>query len=218
MKPLRAVGDVMTYAVALLGRDAPFRENVESMRQRRISAWPVLSEEGGVVGIGLEADLSAKAQKPRRVRGLDGRELDERPGVHRSEERHDRGRRTADGPRAPEAAARGGRPRGLVGVLSRGDLLMIYLRPDADNAEEMRSALLASLVGRFVRTHRARCGRHRHPDRNGARECVRRRPQTHGARRARRRGRERTSRWRSAREVIRPPPAPSNRPARKVTS
>lgn len=57
MKHLRTVDDVMTHAVITVNRGAPFKDIVETMRQWRISALPVVSDEGRVVGVVSEADL-----------------------------------------------------------------------------------------------------------------------------------------------------------------
>ncbi|MFF3459573.1 CBS domain-containing protein [Streptomyces sp. NPDC002730] len=62
MKHLRTVGDVMTHAVIAVGPDEPIKEMVESMRQWRISALPVLMGDGRVAGVVSEADLLVKAQ------------------------------------------------------------------------------------------------------------------------------------------------------------
>lgn len=62
MKHLRTVDDVMTHAVVTVNRGAAFKDIVEAMRQWRISALPVVSEEGRVVGVVSEADLLLKAQ------------------------------------------------------------------------------------------------------------------------------------------------------------
>ncbi|MDH6115485.1 CBS domain-containing protein [Kitasatospora sp. MAP12-15] len=61
MKHPHTVGDVMTHAVIAVGRDAPFQEIVENLRQWRISALPVLAGDGRVVGVVSEADLLARS-------------------------------------------------------------------------------------------------------------------------------------------------------------
>ncbi|MFD5406536.1 CBS domain-containing protein [Streptomyces griseorubiginosus] len=56
------VSDVMTRTVASLDRDAPFKEIVRLMQDRKVSALPVVEGEGRVVGIVSEADLLPKEE------------------------------------------------------------------------------------------------------------------------------------------------------------
>ncbi|ALO12492.1 CBS domain-containing protein [Streptomyces venezuelae] len=148
MKHPRTVDDVMTHAVVSARLDAPVKEIVRSMRRWGVSAVPVLSAEGRVVGVVSDADVLGKV-----------------PG----EDRDDAGSVTAGSlmsappvtvPRGATIAgaarlmARGhlkrlpvvdedGRP---VGVVSRSDLLKIYLRSDAELAEDVRHELLTHLI------------------------------------------------------------------------
>ncbi|MFS4094319.1 CBS domain-containing protein [Streptomyces sp. AF1A] len=56
------VSDVMTHTVAAVGRRAPFKEIVRLMQDWRVGALPVLEGEGRVVGVVSEADLLAKEE------------------------------------------------------------------------------------------------------------------------------------------------------------
>src|SRR4051812_49823522 len=56
------VSDVMTHTVVAVGRDAPFKEIVQTMEQWKVSAVPVLAGEGRVIGVGSEADLLPKEE------------------------------------------------------------------------------------------------------------------------------------------------------------
>ncbi len=56
------VSDVMTHTVVAVGRGASFKEIVELMQQWKISALPVLEGEGRVVGVVSEADLLPKEE------------------------------------------------------------------------------------------------------------------------------------------------------------
>ncbi|MEU6395529.1 CBS domain-containing protein [Streptomyces cinnamoneus] len=146
MKQLRTVEDVMTHAVISVDRRAPFKEIVEAMRQWRISALPVLSEEGRVAGVVSEADLLLKAQGADESRAVSAGQLMTVPAVTVTKD--------ATIPGAARLMARGHLKRlpvvdgdgRLVGVVSRGDLLKIYLRPDADIAEELRRLIMAELI------------------------------------------------------------------------
>ncbi|MFJ7591333.1 CBS domain-containing protein [Streptomyces sp. NPDC097617] len=146
MKQLRTVEDVMTHAVISVDRRTPFKDIVETMRQWRISALPVLSEEGRVAGVVSEADLLLKAQGADESRAVTAGQLMTVPAVTVTKD--------ATIPGAARLMARGHLKRlpvvdgagRLVGVVSRGDLLKIYLRPDADVAEELRQLIMAELI------------------------------------------------------------------------
>ncbi|WP_330300670.1 CBS domain-containing protein [Streptomyces sp. NBC_00503] len=146
MKRLRTVNDVMTHAVISVDRGAPFKDIVEAMRQWRISALPVLSEDGRVAGVVSEADLLLKAQGADESRAVTAGQLMTVPAVTVTEETGIPGAARLMAhqhlKRLPVVDADGR----LVGVVSRGDLLKIYLRPDADIAEELRELIMAELI------------------------------------------------------------------------
>ncbi|MFC8275281.1 CBS domain-containing protein [Streptomyces sp. NPDC057271] len=148
MKHPRTVDDVMTHAVVSARLDAPVKEIVRSMRRWGVSAVPVLSAEGRVVGVVSEADVLGKVPR---------------------EDQDSAGSMTAGGlmsappvtvPRGATIAGaarlmgRGGLKRlpvvdeegRPVGVVSRGDLLKVYLRSDAELAEDVRHELLTHLI------------------------------------------------------------------------
>ncbi|MFJ5834104.1 CBS domain-containing protein [Streptomyces sp. NPDC093089] len=148
MRHPRTVDDVMTHAVVSARLDAPVKEIVRSMRHWGVSAVPVLSTEGRVVGVVSEADVLGK------VPGDDGDNagpvtagsLMSAPAITVP-----RGAMIAG---AARLMGRGrlkrlpvvdenGRP---VGVVSRGDLLKVYLRSDAEIAEDVRHELLTHLI------------------------------------------------------------------------
>ncbi|MFJ5806634.1 CBS domain-containing protein [Streptomyces sp. NPDC093093] len=146
MKHLRTVEDVMTHAVISVDRRTPFKGVVGAMRQWQISALPVLSEEGRVAGVVSEADLLPKAQGADESRAVTAGQLMTVPAVTVTKD--------ATIPGAARLMARGhlkrlpvvdgaNRP---IGVVSRSDLLKIYLRPDADIAEELRELIMAELI------------------------------------------------------------------------
>lgn len=56
------VSDVMTRTVVAVGRDASFKELVQTLGQWRVSAMPVLEGEGRVIGVVSEADLLPKEE------------------------------------------------------------------------------------------------------------------------------------------------------------
>ncbi|QEV65228.1 CBS domain-containing protein [Streptomyces spectabilis] len=166
------VSDVMTHTSIAVGRDAPFKEVVELIEQWKISALPVLEGEGRVIGVVSEADLLPKEE----LRDTDPTRYDV---LRRLSDMVKAGAVTAgelmsspavtvhaDATLA-EAARIMARRRvkrlpvvdesGLLqGVVSRSDLLKVFLRADVDIAEEVRSSVLAPLPassGVEVRVH-----------------------------------------------------------------
>ena len=55
-----AVKDVMTSRVIWVTKDAPYKELAARLREDRVSAFPVLDDEGKVIGVVSEADLLTK--------------------------------------------------------------------------------------------------------------------------------------------------------------
>src|SRR5258708_29102264 len=52
--------DVMTTHVVAVRKNASFKDMASSLREHRVSAFPVLDDEDRVVGVVSEADLLAK--------------------------------------------------------------------------------------------------------------------------------------------------------------
>jgi CBS domain-containing protein len=55
-----AVKDVMTIRVVSVKRGTSFREMATALRENRVSAFPVLDDDGKVIGVVSEADLLTK--------------------------------------------------------------------------------------------------------------------------------------------------------------
>ncbi len=148
------VSDVMTHTVIAVGCDAPFKEIVELIDQWKVSALPVLEGEGRVIGVVSEADLLPKEEfrgGADETAGLDERakamaltagELMSSPAitVHANaliaEAARIMARRHVK--RLPVVDGVGM----LQGVVSRSDLLKVFLRPDEELADEIRRTLL----------------------------------------------------------------------------
>ena len=146
------VQDVMTTDLATVPEGAGFKEIVATMRQRRVSAFPVLDPDGHVIGVVSEADLLMKEVGPDSARSLiaTGRrgqrakaagataaELMNSPAVVTSPEcsvadaaKLMRGHRVKRLP-VVDGAGR------LVGIVSRIDLLSVYERPDGEIRDEV---------------------------------------------------------------------------------
>ncbi len=156
----RRVKDVMTADVAYVREHTSYKELVRLLAERRVSALPVVDVNLNVIGIVSEADLLLKQQQPAdsfqrfllegkrrrleraKARGGTAVELMSRPAI-------------TVGPDATVAeAARLLRmhlikrlpvadPLGrLVGIVSRSDLLSVFLRPD----DEIRREILEEVV------------------------------------------------------------------------
>jgi CBS domain-containing protein len=146
MKQLRTVNDVMTHAVISVGRGAAVKDIVASMRQWRISALPVVADDGWVAGVVSEADLLLQTQGVDAPRAVTAGQLMTSPAVTVT--------RDATLAGAARLMARDQLKRlpvvdgdgRLVGVVSRSDLLKVYLRPDEDIAEELREVIMAHLI------------------------------------------------------------------------
>ncbi|MGW3323719.1 CBS domain-containing protein [Streptomyces virginiae] len=148
MKHLRTVEDVMTHSVISVDRETAFKDIVETLRMWNVSALPVLSEDGRVAGVVSEADLLLKAQGTDTAHGTTAGQLMTRPAVTVTKD--------DTIPAAARLMARGhlkrlpvvdgdGRP---VGLVSRGDLLKIYLRPDEDIGAEIRELIMYQPIPR----------------------------------------------------------------------
>jgi len=153
----RRVSDVMTTSVITVDRITPYKEIAALLAEHRISGVPVLKMGREVAGVVTEADLvAAQADAMRQLRAAT------RPGWLRGRRRHPAvtagelmtSPAVTIGPLATvPAAARlmtdhhvrrlpvvdeHGR---LVGIVSRRDLLSVFLRPDEDIAADIRTVL-----------------------------------------------------------------------------
>lgn len=155
------VSDVMTHTVAAIGPRAPFKEMVRLMRDWKVSALPVIEGEGRVVGVVSEADL------------LPTEELRDDPDVGYLRRRRPADLAKAEAVTAAElmtsppvtvradaTLAEAARVMAharvkrlpvvddlqlLQGVVSRADLLKVFLREDDDIAEEVRREIVSYL-------------------------------------------------------------------------
>jgi len=154
----RKVGDVMATSVVTVDRATPYKEIARLLAQHRISGMPVLKMGREVAGVVTEADLlAAEAETARRLRSaarrlrlpsrftrhpaLTAAELMTTPaitvGPHVTV--HAAGRLMSTRhvrllPVVDEDAR-------LIGVVSRRDLLAVFLRPDEDIEADVRQVL-----------------------------------------------------------------------------
>jgi CBS domain-containing protein len=156
----RRVRDVMTSDVCTVDQDASFKQVAELLAERRVSALPVLDGDGRVVGVVSEADLLLKEEFPDGPAG--GRVFEGRR--RRAARAKAAGDSVAElmtspavtvGPDVPVAEAarllhRHGvkrlpvvDPAGpLLGIVSRADLLKVFLRSDDEIASDVRQEVL----------------------------------------------------------------------------
>ncbi|MFJ9012152.1 CBS domain-containing protein [Streptomyces canus] len=155
------VAEVLTREVTSIGREATFKEIVRLMQERKISDLPVLDGQGRVVGVVSEADLLPKEEfrdsdpdrhtQLRRLAdlaeagALTAAELMTSPALTtRPDATLAQAARTmahAKVKRLPVVNEVGV----LEGIVSRADLLKVFLRDDEDIAEEVRREVVAYL-------------------------------------------------------------------------
>ena len=155
------VSDVMTHTVAAIGRGTTFQEIVRMMHDWKVSALPVLEGEGRVVGVVSEADLLPKEEfrdsdpdrhtQLRRLSDLakagsvTAGELMTSPAltVHADATLAQAARTMAHAKvkRLPVVDELGM----LLGIVSRADLLKVFLRDDEEIAEEVRREVVSYL-------------------------------------------------------------------------
>jgi CBS domain-containing protein len=159
------VKDLMTTPVVTVGPATPFKELVARLTQHKVSAVPVVDDQGCVLGVVSEADLLLKEEHPDPETDL--------PLVWTRRRRVERDKAAAVVARdlmtvavvsiSPEAtvaeAARRMHQAGLkrlpvvdqrgrlVGIISRGDLLKVFNRPD----QEIRREIMEQVIlGEFM--------------------------------------------------------------------
>jgi CBS-domain-containing membrane protein len=151
----------MTTDVCTVDLETPFKRVAQLLAERRVSALPVLDGDGRVVGVVSEADLLLKEEFPEGPAGgglFEGR----RRRAARAKAAGDTAAELMTSPAVtvgPDAAvAEAARllhrhgvkrlpvvdPAGpLLGIVSRADLLKVFLRPDDEIAADVRQDVLA---------------------------------------------------------------------------
>ena len=148
-----SVKEIMTTQVVAVKLGASFKEMASALRENRVSAFPVVDDDGRVIGVVSEADMLAKevlnadhagtltAMLHRREQdkadGLTARDLMTHPAVtvtpDDSVEQAARLMYTLQVKRLP-VIDHDGR---LVGIVSRTDVLAVYDRPDSEIRQEI---------------------------------------------------------------------------------
>jgi len=160
-----SVRDVMTSRVVWVTKDAPYKELAARLRENRVSAFPVLDDEGKVIGVVSEADLLAKEaldggydgmpgmitgllrrKEQGKARGITAADLMTRPAVTISAdaavENAAKLMYKSKIARLPVVDAAGH----LTGIISRADVLAVFDRSD----DEIRSEITDCLLDEFL--------------------------------------------------------------------
>ena len=150
------VKDVMTTRVVWVKKSASFQAMAATLRKRRVSAFPVLDDQGKVIGVVSEADMLAKEALGSEPEGMPGmiagmlrhREHEKARGTTAGDlmtspavtvtpddtiERAARLMYTRKVKRLPVVDANGH----LVGIVSRADVLSVFDRPDGEIRQEI---------------------------------------------------------------------------------
>ena len=152
------VKDVMSTHVVAVRANATFKEMATTLREQRVSAFPVLDHENKVIGVVSEADLLTKEALEGYVPGafhnmvhhrdqskaaaLTAADLMTKPAVtigpdepvtHAARLMYTRRVK-----RLPVTAEDGT----LIGIVSRADVLSVFSRPDADIRHEITQDLI----------------------------------------------------------------------------
>jgi CBS domain-containing protein len=153
-----SVRDIMTTKVVVVRRGASFKEMAARLRQDRVSAFPVVDDDGKVIGVVSEADMLAKEvlngdhlgtltamlhlREQEKADGLTAGDLMTHPAVTvvpgDSVEHAARLMYTLQVKRLPVVDSAGQ----LVGIISRTDVLAVFDRPD----EEIRQEITGNVI------------------------------------------------------------------------
>jgi CBS domain-containing protein len=148
-----SVKDVMSTQVVAVKLGASFKEMAFRLRQSRVSAFPVVDDDGKVIGVVSEADMLAKEvlngdhlgtltamlhrREQEKADGLTAGDLMTHPAVtvtpRDSVEQAARLMYTLQVKRLPVVDS-GGK---LVGIISRTDVLAVFDRPDEEICQEI---------------------------------------------------------------------------------
>ncbi|MFE3389985.1 CBS domain-containing protein [Streptomyces anulatus] len=133
------IGGLMTSGVISVVPSTSFREIAKLLAEHDITGVPVLDEDDHVVGVVSESDLLARHE-------LSARDLMTTPAItiHAEETVADAGRLMVR--RGVERLPVVDVEERLVGIVSRRDLLCVYLRPDAEIRRRVREDVLTDAM------------------------------------------------------------------------
>lgn len=159
----RTVSDVMTNQVHVAGPLTPFKRLVQLIEENRVSAIPIVDEQGVPIGIVSESDLLLKERrheletKPSRMHPLRQREqrakasgvvaseiMTSPPITVRSEITLPKAARVMQERNIRRLVVVDERGK-IVGIVSRSDLLQVFLRTDEELRDEVLSTIIPSM-------------------------------------------------------------------------
>jgi len=155
------VKDVMTTRVIFVRKGASFREMAATLREHRISAFPVLDDDRKVIGVVSEADLLTKQaldsgedgmpgmitgllryREQAKARGITAGDLMTSPPVTvRPEDTVEHAARLMYMRRVKRLPVVNAAGR-LVGIISRADVLSVFDRPDSEIRAEITNDVM----------------------------------------------------------------------------
>jgi len=155
------VKDVMTTRVIFVRKGASFREMAATLREHRISAFPVLDDDRKVIGVVSEADLLTKQaldsgedgmpgmitgllryREQGKARGITAGDLMTSPPVTvRPEDTVEHAARLMYMRRVKRLPVVNAAGR-LVGIISRADVLSVFDRPDSEIRAEITNDVM----------------------------------------------------------------------------
>jgi CBS domain-containing protein len=160
----RTVADVMTRHVHVAGPQSPFKLLVRLIEENRVSAIPIVDQQGVPIGIVSETDLILKTRR----RELEGERDLIRSGRRREQRAKAEGLLATDLMTSPpitiaadttlSKAARLMQERDvrrlvavddhdkIAGIVTRSDLLQVFLRGDEELREEILNVLIPALM------------------------------------------------------------------------
>jgi CBS domain-containing protein len=156
---MKTVAEVMTPTVVVVDAFTPFKEIVRRMHEYRVSAVPVVDEDDVLIGIVSEGDLIMKEDPD-----LEGSARLFESSRRRLDRSKAAGLTAADVQSTPVLTVEPDAPLGdaarlmhqhhvkrlpvvdrdahVLGIVSRSDLLKVFLRPDAEIAAEVREDVI----------------------------------------------------------------------------
>ncbi len=163
------VSEVMTTGVVSVAKNASYRHVAKLLTEHHLTALPVVTPEGQVIGVVSEADLIRKQERHEHAERKPGWQF--RPAARaKAEARTAAELMTAPAitispdallgtaarlmgthhvKRLPVVDANGT----MVGIVSRTDLLKVFVRPDAEIAAEARDVLTRILLAHPAAVH-----------------------------------------------------------------
>lgn len=157
------VRDVMTVPAVSVTEHTTYKQVARLLSEHRLSALPVLSRSGRVIGVVSEADLLHKQERHHSARPGGMSWPPHRKAAAKAEARNAGQLMTSPAVTIHPDAAVGSAARllnshhlrrlpvvdpdgRLLGIVSRRDLLCVFLRPDEEIAAEVRAALTDVLL------------------------------------------------------------------------